>query len=722
MTKRVDEYDLATPADADQLLGIDASDTTDSSLGTVKRYLISALFSYLAQGLSVKGSARLATSAALPTNTYLSGVLTGTATGVLTVDGSAVALNDRILVKDEVVQANNGLYSCTVAGALGVAYVLTRTTDMDAGSEVPGAFAFVEAGTVNVGAGYTVAGAGPYTLGTTAIVWTQFSGAGEISVTAPITKTGNTIGITSPLPIASGGTNAATAAAARMSLQIEGRTTFSNAPYTVLTTDKYVAQVGTMSASRAVTLPAANAVPAGYMLWIADESGTVTATNTIMVTRAGSDTINGATTLTLVTAYADVILVSDGTSKWSYDIRGITRGGTGATSAAAARVNLNVDGRSTVNNTTYTVLNTDKVVAQTGTLSASRTFTLPAANTMNAGQEIIIVDESNTVTNTNTIVIARAGSDTINGASTSYTLATARGRVALMSDGVSNWTAPAQLGPTDFAASGTYTIPSNATHIRILALGAGGGGGAGRQGATNTARFGGGGGGGGSLCDITYMASELLALNPTLAITIGAAGTAGAAQSSADSDGANGGAGGNTTVVANATTVATGLGGALGGGGTAAAGTAGAAGGAANTQTWLGGAGSSSATSGTPSSGNASANAAGGGGAGGGIDSSNVARAGGNSGAGSRAIPGASISQVGGAATGAAGTLAITATIGTYGGGGSGGGARDTGGTGGTGGAGVRGGGGGGGGASLNTNNSGAGGAGGAGFVRIIAW
>lgn len=145
----------------------------------------------VASGLAVKASAKLATAAALPTNTYLAGAITITATGTLTVDGVVTALGDRILVKNEVTQANNGLYSVTTAGAVGVAAVLTRTTDMNTGAEVPGAFAFVEVGTANAGAGFVVAGAGPYTIGTTAIVWTQFSGAGEITVDSSLGKTGN---------------------------------------------------------------------------------------------------------------------------------------------------------------------------------------------------------------------------------------------------------------------------------------------------------------------------------------------------------------------------------------------------------------------------------------------------------------------------------------------------------------------------------------------------
>ncbi len=81
--------------------------------------------------------------------------------------------------------------------------------------------------------------------------------------------------------------------------------TFSNAAYTFPTPAsgtagvQYAGQVGTMSASRVVTLPPASTYLRGTLLIVADESGTTTATNTLVITRAGSDTINGATTKTI---------------------------------------------------------------------------------------------------------------------------------------------------------------------------------------------------------------------------------------------------------------------------------------------------------------------------------------------------------------------------------------------------------------------------------------
>lgn len=95
------------------------------------------------------------------------------------------------------------------------------------------------------------------------------------------------------------------------------RVTFSDANVTVAASTRRAAQVGTMSASRTVTMPAANAVPAGAEVIVVDESGSVTGSNTIVISRAGSDVINGATTTTINTAYGSKRLVSDGTSKWT---------------------------------------------------------------------------------------------------------------------------------------------------------------------------------------------------------------------------------------------------------------------------------------------------------------------------------------------------------------------------------------------------------------------
>ena len=103
-------------------------------------------------------------------------------------------MNDRVLVKDQSSAPQNGFYKVTNTGSGGAAWVLTRTPDADAASELTaGAFTFVEEGTANADNGYVLSTNGAVTLGTTNITFEQFSGAGQISAGNGLTKSGNTI-------------------------------------------------------------------------------------------------------------------------------------------------------------------------------------------------------------------------------------------------------------------------------------------------------------------------------------------------------------------------------------------------------------------------------------------------------------------------------------------------------------------------------------------------
>lgn len=138
----------------------------------------------IAAGLVVLAPVRVATAAALPTNTYANGTagvgatLTATVNGALTVDGIAVAVNDRVLVKTEAAQANNGIYTVTAAGGASALYVLTRATDYDNSTKMgTGAFTLTTAGTANANIGWARTGV-LTTVGTTAVVFNQYSPAG----------------------------------------------------------------------------------------------------------------------------------------------------------------------------------------------------------------------------------------------------------------------------------------------------------------------------------------------------------------------------------------------------------------------------------------------------------------------------------------------------------------------------------------------------------------
>ena len=149
----------------------------------------------VANGLDVKESVRVATTADLSA-TYANGAgtLTASSNGAIVIDGVTLVLNDRVLVKDQTTQTENGIYKVTTVGSGSAAFVLTRTPDANDAAELTGGvFTFVEEGTANADNGYVATHNGTPTFGTTNITFDQFSGAGQISAGNGLTKTGNTI-------------------------------------------------------------------------------------------------------------------------------------------------------------------------------------------------------------------------------------------------------------------------------------------------------------------------------------------------------------------------------------------------------------------------------------------------------------------------------------------------------------------------------------------------
>ncbi len=146
-----------------------ASDTTVASQNAIKTYVDN-----IALGLQVHASCRVATTAALSA-TYVAGVLTNNSTlAALSIDGVSLASGNRVLVKDQASQLQNGTYVVTTVGSGAVAWVLTRASDMDVSAEVSeGMFFLIEEGTVNNATAWIETGQGPFTLGTTAIVFTE---------------------------------------------------------------------------------------------------------------------------------------------------------------------------------------------------------------------------------------------------------------------------------------------------------------------------------------------------------------------------------------------------------------------------------------------------------------------------------------------------------------------------------------------------------------------
>lgn len=199
-------------------------------------------------GLDVKDSVRVATTANI------------TLSGTQTIDGVSVVAGNRVLVKDQTTPSQNGIY-VVAAGAW------SRASDADVSSEVTaGLFTFVSEGDTNADSGWVLATNDSIVLGTTALSFVQFSGAGQITAGAGLTKTGTTIDVVgtsnritvnadsidiastyvgqssittvgtissgtwngTTIAIANGGTGATTAAGARSALSATGKYTATN--------------------------------------------------------------------------------------------------------------------------------------------------------------------------------------------------------------------------------------------------------------------------------------------------------------------------------------------------------------------------------------------------------------------------------------------------------------------------------------------------------------
>lgn len=149
-----------------------------------------------------KDAARVATTGALPAVTYDNGLggvgatLTADANGALpSIDGIGLSIGDRILVKDQASQLENGLYEVSVLGDGSTAFVLTRTTDADDnsgdGEVTQGMLVPIAQGTLNGGLGFLLSTPDPITIGTTGLNFIQF---GEVIVAGlGLTKSGSTL-------------------------------------------------------------------------------------------------------------------------------------------------------------------------------------------------------------------------------------------------------------------------------------------------------------------------------------------------------------------------------------------------------------------------------------------------------------------------------------------------------------------------------------------------
>ena len=152
--------------------GTAATHTTLASAKSIKTYVDDTR-----TGLEVKDSVVVATTGNI------------TLSGTQTIDGIAVTAGQRVLVKDQSIATQNGIY-VVASGAW------SRSTDADTAEEFnSGCFFFVEKGTANADNGFVMSQDTTITFGTTDITFSQFSGAGQITAGDGLAKTGDTLSV-----------------------------------------------------------------------------------------------------------------------------------------------------------------------------------------------------------------------------------------------------------------------------------------------------------------------------------------------------------------------------------------------------------------------------------------------------------------------------------------------------------------------------------------------
>lgn len=149
------------------------ADPTSDTDAANKRYVDGAV-----QGLSWKTAARVSSVADVDLESPGASI-----------DGVTLASGDRVLLLGQSAPEENGIYVWSGASA-----TLTRAADANSAAELKGAAVFVMEGT-RADQAYTLVTDGSITVDTTPLVWTQFTGLGQVVAGQGLVKTGNQIDI-----------------------------------------------------------------------------------------------------------------------------------------------------------------------------------------------------------------------------------------------------------------------------------------------------------------------------------------------------------------------------------------------------------------------------------------------------------------------------------------------------------------------------------------------
>ena len=259
----------------------------------------------IAEGLHVHASVVAATTANI---TLATDVENGD-----TLDGVTLATGNRILVKNQTTQSENGIYIVAASGAP------SRATDFDTAAEIDGGdFVYVTGGTTNDNTGWVQTNT-VGTVGTDAIAFSQFAGSGTVTAGTNVSVSGNQVSVVSN-PTFSG----AITASAGVTFS-DGTQTLEGVPsrtpiiqktdsYTLssLTERDSLIEMGKATA-QTLTIPANSSVayPVGTSIDVLQ-----TGAGQVTIAGAGGVTVNATPGLKLRAQWSSVTLFKRATDTW----------------------------------------------------------------------------------------------------------------------------------------------------------------------------------------------------------------------------------------------------------------------------------------------------------------------------------------------------------------------------------------------------------------------
>ena len=426
------------------------------------------------QGLSFKAPAQVTTTANI------------TLSGLQTIDGYTTVAGDRVLVKNQTLTQNNGIYNAS-------ATAWTRSSDADTYAELVAAFIFIENGTIYTGSAWVSTIPATGTLGTTPITFTQFSNTALYNAGTGLTLSGYTFSITpvgtagtygsaSAVPVLTTNASGQVTSVTNTSIAIAGSQITSGTIGTSYLTGSYtgITGVGTLTAgtwnASTVTVPYGGTGAATFTAGYLKASGT-SAFST--VASIPSSDITGLGTMS--TQNANTVAITGGTISGLTSPLPVASGGTGANSltgyiigsgttaftASSTIPTTNLSGTITnaqLANSSITINGSSISLGGTATVTANTTNAL----TIGTGLSGTSFNGSTAVTIANTGVLSfSAGTTGFTPATTSTGIITLAGLLAL-SNGGTNANLTAVAGGVIYSGASAFAVSAAGTTGQYL--------------------------------------------------------------------------------------------------------------------------------------------------------------------------------------------------------------------------------------------------------------